>query len=506
MISKQSLISDNCKQFCLKQVDLIRIQSNKDLDPQKKAALGQFFTTEPVSMFMASLFNSIRGDVKLLDPGCGPGSLTAAFVDETINRKTCKSLEIVACDIEKAVSPYIKESLNICSNAFKKSNKLLKSSFLLEDFILRSACDKDNLDKYTHAIINPPYKKISSTSEHRKVLKSLGIETVNLYSGFVALTIKQLQVGGELVAIIPRSFCNGPYYQPFREFMLSHAAIRHIHIFDNRSEAFSSDNVLQENIIIHLVKEKQRPKVAITSSPGANFHIDDKTGIITVTDMTERMVPFTSIVSPKDKQKFIHIVANHRDQTIVDHVGLFTSTLLDIGVEVSTGPVVDFRLKDDLRENIEHRAVPLIYSIHLDKKVNWPKSSKKPNAIAVSNNSKKWLWKNEGNFIIVRRFSTKEEKRRIVATYYDGNLPEKFIGFDNKLNIYHCKKNGLEKDLALGLYIYLNSTLLDKYYRLFGGHTQVNATDLRSIHYPSIDTLRQLGKQVNDLQIETVRY
>ncbi|WP_275375836.1 Eco57I restriction-modification methylase domain-containing protein, partial [Xenorhabdus bovienii] len=69
------------------------------------------------------------------------------------------------------------------------------------------------------------------------------METVNLYSGFVALALKQLRQGGELVAIIPRSFCNGPYYQPFREQLLSETSIKHIHIFDSRNTAFAEDKV-----------------------------------------------------------------------------------------------------------------------------------------------------------------------------------------------------------------------------------------------------------------------
>jgi adenine-specific DNA-methyltransferase len=71
-------------------------------------------------------------------------------------------------------------------------------------------------DRYTHCIMNPPYGKIAVDSGARGYFRAIGLETVNLYSGFVALALDLLEDGGELVAIIPRSFCNGPYYQPFR--------------------------------------------------------------------------------------------------------------------------------------------------------------------------------------------------------------------------------------------------------------------------------------------------
>ncbi len=486
------------KSMVLDDVDAIRIRANAELDPSKKGTLGQFFTSAPICLFMSSLFENIDGDIQLLDPGCGPGSLTAAFVDEAIQRGKASALQIHAYDIEERIVPFIKESLLTCEEFASAAGVKITTFFELDDYIMRTSSESGLLDseEFTHCIMNPPYKKIAASSAHRKALRAAGIETVNLYTGFVALAIQQLKQGGELVAIIPRSFCNGPYYQAFREFMLRETAIKHIHIFDSRSNTFSDDEVLQENIIIHLIKGGPQGAVTITSSPASDFHLDVTSKTITASDMTTRTVHFNKVVNPDDKERFIHIAANNRDQAIIDRLSVFTSSLNDLGIDVSTGPVVDFRLKDDLRKDIEAGAVPLIYPVHLSGGFNWPKDSKKPNAIAVTDKSRPWLWKNEGHFIIVRRFSSKEERRRIVATLYGGNLSGGLIGFENKLNVFHCHKVGMDKELAFGLYVYLNSTLLDKYYRLFGGHTQVNATDLRNVHYPSMESLRRIGAQV----------
>src|SRR5690606_29355593 len=110
------------------------------------------------------------------------------------------------------------------------------------DFV-RSAVDAlsggmftEAIPPYTHAILNPPYKKIGSDSPYRLALREAGIETVNLYSAFVALAVALAAPGGQIVAIIPRSFCNGPYYRPFREFLLARTAIRHIHLFASRDK------------------------------------------------------------------------------------------------------------------------------------------------------------------------------------------------------------------------------------------------------------------------------
>jgi adenine-specific DNA-methyltransferase len=57
---------------------------------------------------------------------------------------------------------------------------------------------------------------------------------------------------------------------------------------------------------------------------------------------------------------------------------------------------------------------------------------------------------------------------------------------------------GLEPSLARGLSAYLNSTAVDQYFRQFNGHTQVNATDLRNLPYPSATELRRMGVNLGD--------
>jgi hypothetical protein len=40
---------------------------------------------------------------------------------------------------------------------------------------------------------------------------------------------------------------------------------------------------------------------------------------------------------------------------------------------------------------------------------------------------------------------------------------------------------------------YLNSSFVDNFFRQFSGHTQVNASDLRKIPYPSLEFLSEMG-------------
>jgi adenine-specific DNA-methyltransferase len=101
---------------------------------------------------------------------------------------------------------------------------------------------------------------------------------------------------------------------------------------------------------------------------------------------------------------------------------------------------------------------------------------------------------------VVRRFSSKEEKRRIVASVVDPSIftDAHMLGFENHLNVFHDNKRGLPQTLAYGLMVFLNTTAVDEYFRRFNGHTQVNATDLKLLKYPSRDALITLGEWALD--------
>src|SRR5262249_19580682 len=124
----------------------------------------------------------------------------------------------------------------------------------------------NDADSFTHAILNPPYKKISADSATRRRLERVGLQATNAYTGFVAMCCELLTAGGQIVAITPRSFCNGPYFLDFRKFFLRRMTIDRIHLYGSRDQAFKEDEVLQENVIYRAVKGKARPDFVIISS------------------------------------------------------------------------------------------------------------------------------------------------------------------------------------------------------------------------------------------------
>lgn len=473
-------------------VNDIRESANLKLDEKLRGKLGQFMSSSSVSSLLANMFENFSGDLRVLDAGSGVGSLTAALVNRAV-QDNASSIHSTCYEVSEVMIEHLMDTLQHCSDLCLKNNVAWSSDIIKKDYI-ESAVSELITDaykpKFNRIILNPPYLKIAAKGTERALLREAGIETGNLYSAFVSLAIKQLEDGGELVAITPRSFCNGPYFKHFRQLILNNCSINKIHVFNSRKSAFKTDKVLQENVIYHLTKGKaQRKQVIITSSSCA----EDPNPI-------EYKVDFKDIVNPDNPEQFIHIITDENEREIAKKAGGLPCSIQDLGIQASTGKVVDFRTRENLCDVPVDGSVPLIFPQHLQKcQIEWPiVGAKKPNAL-LNNKSTANLLIPNGTYVLTRRLSSKEEKRRIVASIYtaDINSHVDVVAFENKTNYFHSDGQPLDMKLAIGLWAFLNSSLVDKYFRQMNGHTQVNATDLRTLRYPTKEQLESIYEQVD---------
>jgi len=462
-----------------------------------RSRMGQFLTPPGVAALLAAMFEPAGGEVRLLDAGAGVGALTAAFVEEALGRqRKPRSLHLTAWEAEKEFIGRLELVLERCVEAGRAAG--VPTSYVLNhgDMLKDGAAllDEDDLFRgpsqsrgFTHAIMNPPYRKINTDSEARLLLRRAGLETSNLYTGFLWLVARLLEPDGQMVAITPRSFCNGPYFLPFRERFFGLMALERLHVFERRDALFAGDDVLQENLIMYARRSaKRRTSVVLGSSHG-----------LLAKPARSRTVPYSRVMDPADPTRVVHLALDAADDDARRTVMGLSASLVGLGVEVSTGRVVDFRARDFLRKNPGEHTAPLIYPLHLNGGcMHWPSpGSRKANALLAVPETEDLLVPN-GVYVLVRRFTAKEERRRVVATVFrpEGNLAAfRSVGFENHLNYFHRKGGALERVLAEGLALYLNSTLVDSYFRQFSGHTQVNAADLRSLRYPSKEQLCRLA-------------
>jgi len=480
----------------LDQVETLRTYAYQQLPSGQRGSLGQYFTPAEVATFLASFFDSLPDQIDLLDPGAGVGMLTAAFTVEALSREPKPSaIRVKAYEVDPILIPYLSETMSLLEAYCAENGVRFEAEIAQEDFIKQippclehGPLFNEGLERFNCVIMNPPYKKMSSDSEHRKVLSSHGLETVNLYTGFLWLAAKDLKADGQIVAIHPRSFANGPYYRPFRKQFFSEISARNVHVFNSRTDAFSDDEVLQENIIFHGTKARLQDPVRITASDS-------------LTDPAkERFMPRQEFYDPEDADGFVHLMADAHDSLIRKQMAEFTALLSDLGINVSTGRVVDFRAKDFLQHEPDEDSIPLIYPGHCQGgRIAWPRENfKKANWFRRCDESDKQVVP-AGHYVLLRRFTAKEEKRRLRAYVISlANTPASAYALENHLNYFHQNGNPLPADLAKGIAVFLNSSLADALFRQFNGHTQVNATDLRSLRYPTREQLMHIGRLLGE--------
>ena len=476
-----------------------RLMANRE----RMAELGQFMTPAVVAKFMASMLelDDPPTELRVLDAGSGTGMLTAAVVAELCSRpETVRParINVVAWEIDSIFEPSLQRTFGYCQETCHKASMQFTWDIRCEDFISGAAkiIAEHALpagpyrEPFHVAVLNPPYRKLNSNSPERARLDSLGMGTSNLYSAFVWLALELLQDGGEMVAITPRSFTNGTHFRRFREALTKHLTFRRFHIYDARNIAFSNEGVLQENVVFHGVRGKAAGPVRMTTSHGPED-----------SGLTEKVVDPSEMVSPTDKQSVIRIVPDENGARAARGMQSLSQQMSSLGISVSTGRVVGFRAKNRLHADPEVGDAPMILPRHCRGGfVAWPlRDRNTPNGLSVSGPDDNLVMPS-GWYVTVNRFSAKEDQRRVAASLFDpGRVNAAYIAFDNKLNILHHENGRLEKSMAKGLAAFLNSSVVDSYFRLFSGNTQVNATDLRGLRFPEAEALARLGNIIGNV-------
>lgn len=454
---------------------------------KNKVKFSQYFTPLAVADYMASLFSmSKKKKIKILDPGAGIGNLTLSFINKITEWEIKpNSIYIDLYEIDFNFIDDLKNNLIKCQNICNEKKIKLRFNIINDDFIKIAEEKSQNKTLYDFIIMNPPYKKLEAFSEHDLLLRRLNVTVPNYYAAFLLIGKAFLAKNGQMVSITPRSFCNGLYFKKFRLEFFEGCSLKNLHLFEKRTDIFD-DDILQETVIMRITKNNlNNNKVKISSS------VDNNLSDIFFTEKK-----YEEIIFPTDQLAIIRIVPEV-DKDIENKMKSLEFNLENLGLSVSTGPIVDFRNLDALRNEWENDSYHMIYSHNIQNMdINFNIPSNKPSYIMSTERCKNYL-RPSGLYVVVNRMSSKEEPSRIRAAIFDGKkyTGEK-VGFDNKINYFHMNKNEINDiDLATGLWIYLNSTFVDFYFRTFSGNTQINATDLKeNLKYPSKKKLKILGR------------
>ena len=454
--------------------DSLNSQLESESDRGGRATKGQFTTPSEAATSIVELLDlTDSGQYRILDPGAGSGALMLSLVALAIETGVTARLAIDLVERDESALRLLIDAIAGARLAAASHELGLELNIIEADFLDLNGW---KYQPYDIAIMNPPYSKLGQHATSRALTRyNTGVDCPNMYAAFIATALTLLAKGGQLTAITPRSFVNGRYFLPFRRFLTEVAAFRHVVLFDRRDRIFRSSSVLQETVIFRLDKS--------VSAEGARVVIETRLDHHTRAYDVHK-VPQAAIVSPEDTDRFINLPGNLEVMEVAKRLRSYGETLGSLGLSVSTGPVVDFRSKEYLTTAEDPSAVPLIYPINVRSDgVSWPVNGAKAQGIVRAAKIARQLYPN-GHYVLVKRFTSKEQRRRVVAAVYEPIDGFEEVAFENHINVIHCNRSPIPRDLAEELAEYLNSHDVDTYFRMFSGNTQINATDLRRLNIP----------------------
>lgn len=480
------------------------ISYSKTITKKEQKKMGQFFTPPSVAIFMSNLIQPKVQILKILDTGAGTGMLGGAVCQKVFQNDKIQSVHIDFYEIDENVIPFLNKNIKLIQQKAFQCNKNFTFNIIKKNFILYNEkiwIDNDLIkedEKYDLIICNPPYKKIRKNDKEAIAMSSIVHGQPNMYFLFMAMSIPLLKEHGEMIYIVPRSFTSGAYFKKFREYLLNSVQLTHLHLFNSRTDVFDSDNILQEALILRAVKTYEHPKT-IKISSSENMYINAN---------QQHTVPYNIVVNLDTENLFIMIPTTKEDVQLLESMKKWKYNLLSLGFKIKTGPIVDFRVTEFLRETANKDTVPLFWAFHFKgNRIVFPlKLSKKPQFFLQTDENKNQVL-DKKNYLLIKRFSSKEETRRIQpALLLNTQFNDTKIGIENHLNYITKLEKEMTEEELYGLFVLFNSSRIDTYYRILNGSTQVNATEINSIPLPDLNTVIYFGKclmKLNSLTSET---
>jgi adenine-specific DNA-methyltransferase len=461
---------------------------------------GQFFTPQAIAQFMGSLVSTNKKLVDILDPGCGTAVLTCALVENLVLKNpNIEAINLVAYETDFNLISLSEKSLSYLKKWLSNKGISFHYTICIHDFIMDhydclnppSIHFSDKKQDFDFIISNPPYFKLSKDDNRVKAAQVIIDGQPNIYFIFLAIASRMLKNDGEMIFIVPRSFTSGRYFNSFRNYFFANIQLIYIHLFESRKDAFSRDNVLQETLIL-----KAKPKNG--KEADSKIIVSTCSGLQDIVQSKQKIYLQKDLIDLKSKEKIIHLPTNTKEEAIIDLFKNWNGSLNQYNIQISTGPVVAFRLENFIKETFEDETVSLYWLHNVTKmEVNYP--LQKPNKgqyIQMSLQTKPYLVPNR-NYIFLRRFSAKDDKSRLIAAPYF-SLPGTpcYIGVENKLNYIYRPKGHLSRTEVMGISALLNSNLFDTYFRTFNGNVNVSATELRAMPLPPLETIKEIGKKL----------
>ena len=473
---------------------------------RRRKEQGLYLTPVAVADFMAQRLDAQGKHVRILDPAVGAGVLCCAAVEALVRRRPRPaSIELVAYEVDPALAALARRVLQHLADWARARGVQVTFSVEASDFVaefghaLQSngelSLGGDGVARaYDAVIANPPYFKLSRSDPRAVAVSAVVHGQPNIYTLFMAVSGALLRQGGSLVFITPRSFTSGSYFRKFRAAFFRTIRPKQVHVFGSRREAFRRDDVLQESVIF----VGERRDGWLSANPVGAMVVSHSRDGADIQHARAHAVPVQTALDTRSGDGVLKLPICEEDDAALKTVESWPSSLAALGLKISTGPVVPFRATERIGAcgDVPATHAPLLWMNHVrPMRATWPLLAAKPEFIRAEDAGP--LLVPNKNYVLLRRFSAKEEARRLTAApYLASGFPGPAVGFENHLNYVHRPGGGLTEDEAWGLAALYSTRLLDTYFRVISGNTQVSATELGAMPLPTHAAIVALGRHV----------
>lgn len=381
----------------------------------------------------------------VLDAGAGAGALA-----ESVLARTEGHLELTLIEQDRVFESHLRELLDHHRDQVSDG-----SDVVIDSFLRRAPQWLGGGKRFSHIIMNPPYERVRRGTDARQLLDIAGVRTSNMYSAFLWLAFDLLEEGGQIVAVVPRSILSGVLYTDARKHLELPNSLAGLHHFTSRRSVFHRDSVLQEVVVLVLVKGTPRRSVSFSRS-------------VDLSDLDSEAVslPLGRFDAGSNDAAILIPLAGSTE------LQEFTGPLLAPNEEVSVGSVVDFRFAGDVFDGARG-GVALVGSEF------FAAVPRAPRRLRVNAKTSKHIMP-PGTYVLLKRISPPETSPRLQVRMLDASGDEfrDGVAFENHVLVVHSGGKGLSKETCESLLELFSSESVQRQITERTGSTQINVADV----------------------------
>jgi adenine-specific DNA-methyltransferase len=336
-------------------------------------------------------------------------------------------------------------------------------------------------------VCNPPYRKMKAFELEplRDAYADVIEAQPNLYSLFIALSVRLLRTGGRAALVTPTSFLSGQNFGRLRKFLIHNTNVEHIGMVSDRQGVFI--DVEQETALTVLRRRIEKD----TTQLRANVSVVSGTG--QYSNVGKCLLPHAGASWP--------IPRSVEDVVLLNTVKLPKFHLSDYGYRVRIGAYVwnrdkrpKFESLRDARRAKAHTAMPLL----------WSRDIAPGRIVRLEDTS---AYDGEHRFVdlgdtehtsvitlpcvVMQRVTSNDQTRRLVVAAVSQGVFDTYGGFvgENHVIIIEAVNNkpALPPTKLAKL---LSTQAVDRYFRCISGATNVSAFELNQLALPDPQALR----------------